>query len=158
MSGGAINDSVVIDFTRYMNKVEDVQEFSARTQPGVFYRDFEKATLAKGGLLPSFPASRELAAMGGLVANNSGGEKSLEYGKTEDYVEKLGVVLSDGQSYELKALNKKELEAKKAKNNFELSDWAKRKYARAKAKQIELNFIKSAKDYLRHFVQKCKNN
>ncbi len=119
MSGGAINDSVVIDFTRHMNKVEDVKDFSARTQPGVFYRDFEKATLQKGALLPSFPASRELAAIGGLVANNSGGEKSLEYGKTENYVDKLSVVLSDGQAYELTGLDTKQLEAKKAQNNFE---------------------------------------
>ncbi|HLA49372.1 MAG TPA: FAD-linked oxidase C-terminal domain-containing protein, partial [Candidatus Saccharimonadales bacterium] len=51
--------------------------------------------------------------------NNAGGEKSLEYGKTEDYVGKLSVVLSDGQTYELKGLNKQELEAKKAQNNFE---------------------------------------
>jgi len=119
MSGGAINDSVIIDFTRYMNKIEDVQDFAARAQPGVFYRDFEKATLAKDALLPTFPASRELAAMGGMVANNAGGEKSLEYGKTEDYVDKLSVVLSDGQTYELKGLNLRELEAKKAQSNFE---------------------------------------
>jgi FAD/FMN-containing dehydrogenase len=119
MSGGAINDSVIVDFTRYMNRIEDLQDFSARTQPGVFYRDFEKATLQKGALLPSFPASRELAAMGGMVANNAGGEKSLEYGKTEDYVNKLGVVLADGQMYELKSLKKDELEAKMAQDNFE---------------------------------------
>ncbi|MBI2009003.1 FAD-binding oxidoreductase [Candidatus Saccharibacteria bacterium] len=119
MSGGAINDSVVVDFMRYMNKIEDVLDLSARAQPGVFYRDFEKATLAKGALLPTFPASRELAAIGGMVANNAGGEKSLQYGKTEDYVDKLSVVLSDGQTYELKALNKQELEAKKTQNNFE---------------------------------------
>src|SRR3989344_2706251 len=119
MSGGAINDSVIIDFTRYMNKIEDMQDFSARAQPGVFYRDFEKATLAKDALLPTFPASRELAAMGGMVANNAGGEKSLEYGNTDDYFDKLSVVLSDGQAYELKGLNKQELEVKKAQNNFE---------------------------------------
>lgn len=119
MSGGAINDSVVIDFTRYFSKIEDVTDRSAQVQPGVFYRDFEKATLAKGALLPSFPASRELAAIGGMVANNAGGEKSLQYGKTEDYVNKLSVVLADGQVYELKALNSQELRAKCQQQNFE---------------------------------------
>ncbi|OGL39471.1 hypothetical protein A3J32_01400 [Candidatus Saccharibacteria bacterium RIFCSPLOWO2_02_FULL_46_7] len=119
MSGGAINDSVIVDFTRYMNNIEDVQGFSARAQPGALYRDFEKATLAKGALLPTFPASRELAAIGGMVANNAGGEKSLQYGKTEDYVQKLQVVLSDGQTYELKALNNQELKAKCQQSNFE---------------------------------------
>ncbi len=119
MSGGAINDSVVIDFTRYFSKIENVTAHSAQTQPRVFYRDFEKATLAKGALLPTFPASRELAAIGGMVANNAGGEKSLQYGKTEDYVNKLSVVLADGQIYELKPLNRDELEAKKVQQNFE---------------------------------------
>lgn len=119
MSGGAINESVIIDFTRHLNKIWRVSAKSARVQPGVLYRHFEKATLAKGALMPAFPASRELAAVGGMVANFSGGEKSLQYGKIDNFVKKLEVVLSDGQTYEFKALDKKELAAKKAKHNFE---------------------------------------
>jgi FAD/FMN-containing dehydrogenase len=119
MSGGAIGESVVIDFTRHFNKLGEITGKSARTQPGVLYRNFEPKTLAKGGLMPSFPASRELASVGGMVANNSGGEKSLEFGKTENFVDELDVVLSDGQSYKLKPLNLKELEAKKRQKNFE---------------------------------------
>ena len=119
MSGGAINDSVVIDMTKYFNHIESVTHTSAQTEPGVFYRDFEKSTLQQGALLPSFPASRELCTIGGMVANNSGGEKSLEYGKTENYVTKLDVVLADGKNYTFQALNKKQLAAKKAQKDFE---------------------------------------
>ncbi len=119
MSGGAINDSVIIDFTHYFKKIEKVSERSARVQPGVYYRDFEKATLSKGALMPAFPASKELAAVGGMVANFSGGEKSLQYGKIDNFVEKLQVVLSDGQSYELKPLNSQQLKAKRQQRNFE---------------------------------------
>ncbi len=119
MSGGAINDSVIVDFTRYFNKIEQVTDHGAQVQPGVFYRDFEKATLAQGALLPPFPASRDLAAIGGMVANNAGGEKSLEYGKTENFVQELEVVLSDGQKYVFKAVNRQELDAKMASPNFE---------------------------------------
>ena len=119
MSGGSINESVIVDMNRHLNKIEHTGHKSAQTQPGVFYRDFEKATLTQGALLPSFPASRELCTVGGMVANNSGGEKSLQYGKTEDYVTKLDVVLSDGKPYSLKPLNKKELDAKKGLKNFE---------------------------------------
>jgi len=119
MSGGSINDSIIIDFPKYFKNIEEVTAHSARTQPGVFYRDFEKATLAQGALLPSFPASRELATVGGMVANNSGGEKSLEFGKTENFVTQLEVVLSDGKPYTLKALKADELEAKKAQKGFE---------------------------------------
>ncbi len=119
MSGGSINDSVIIDFTKYFNRIESVTAQHAQAQPGVYYRDFEKATLAKGGLMPSFPASRELATIGGMVANFSGGEKSLQYGKIDNFVKKLNVVLSDGQAYEVEPLNKQELEAKKNQRNFE---------------------------------------
>src|SRR6266404_6037606 len=48
MSGGAINDSVIVDFPKYFSAIEEVTDHSARTQPGVYYRDFEKATLAQG--------------------------------------------------------------------------------------------------------------
>lgn len=119
MSGGAINDSVIVDFTRYFNKIQEVTDHSAQVQPGVFYRDFEKETLVKGALLPTFPASREIAAIGGMVANDAGGEKSLQFGKTGNFVTGLEVVLSDGQKYNLKALNHQELNAKTAQTNFE---------------------------------------
>ena len=119
MSGGSINDSVVMDMTKYFNRIESVTHTSAQTEPGVFYRDFEKSTLEQGALLPSFPASRELCTIGGMVANNSGGEKSLEYGKTENFITKLDVILADGKNYTLQALDEKQLAAKKAQRNFE---------------------------------------
>ncbi len=99
MSGGAINQSIVMDMTKYFSKISEVTAQSAHAQPGVFYRDFEKETLKKRALMPSYPASRELCTIGGMVANNSGGEKSLEFGKTEKFVKSLKVVFADGQEY-----------------------------------------------------------
>ncbi len=119
MSGGAINDSILVNFMKYFTEIESVSSRSARSQPGVFYRDFEKETLKHHALLPSFPASRELCAIGGMVNNNSGGEKSLEFGKTENFVNELKVVLSDGNEYTLKPLNRQELHAKMAQKDFE---------------------------------------
>ncbi len=111
MSGGPLTDSVVAVFTKHMNKVIEVGHGFAVTEPGVYYRDFEKATLAEGGqILPSFPASRELAAMGGLVNNDSGGERTLEYGKTRKYVEAVDVVLSDGSQATFNAKTNEEVD------------------------------------------------
>ncbi|HRH55903.1 MAG TPA: FAD-binding oxidoreductase [Candidatus Paceibacterota bacterium] len=113
MSGGPLTTSVVAVFTKYLNKVVEVGNGYAITEPGVFYRDFEKATLAEGRqLMPSYPASRELAAMGGIVNNDSGGERSLEYGKTRDYVESVDVVLADGTKTTFGPLDADELERK----------------------------------------------
>lgn len=120
MSGGPLTDSVVAVFTKYMNRIVEVGSGYAITEPGVYYRDFEKATLLEGGqILPSFPASRELAAMGGLVNNDSGGERTLEYGKTRKYVEEVDVVLADGTKATFKALSKEEVDRKCALDTLE---------------------------------------
>ncbi|HSX00691.1 MAG TPA: FAD-binding oxidoreductase, partial [Candidatus Saccharimonas sp.] len=119
MSGGAINDSIIADFTRHFTQILEVKPGSAHVQPGVYYRDFEKATLEQGALLPPYPASRELCTVGGMVNNNSGGEKSLEFGKTEDFVTELKVVLADGNEYTMKPLTKLELDVKMAQQDFE---------------------------------------
>jgi FAD/FMN-containing dehydrogenase len=119
MSGGAVNDSVIIDFNKYLNKFEDIDGASAQAQPGMFYRDFEKKTLRHRLLMPSFPASRELCTIGGMVANNSGGELSLRYGKTEKFVQELKVVFGDGKEYTVKPLNKSELKKKMTQKTYE---------------------------------------
>ncbi len=118
MSGGPLSESIVLDFTRYFNRIKNVSNFSAAVEPGVYYRDFEKETLKQDLILPTFPASRELCALGGMVANNSGGEKTPAYGKTEDYVYELKVILSDAKEYIIKPLSKSELQKKIAEGGF----------------------------------------
>ncbi len=119
MAGGAINESIIVDFNKHLNKVEQVTSEEAQTQPGVFYRDFEKETLKHNALMPSYPASRELCTVGGMVANNSGGEKSLEYGKVKDFVNELHVVFADGNEYVVKPLRGEELKKKLAQKDYE---------------------------------------
>ncbi len=119
MAGGAVNDSVIVSFTPHMNHIGHVSHQQATAQPGVFYRDFEVETFKHQALMPTFPASRDLAALGGIVNNNSGGEKSLEFGKTADWVKELKVVFADGVERVVKPLNKTELDAKMAQKDFE---------------------------------------
>lgn len=119
MGGGSLNESIIISFMKYFNKIIGIEGLVVTTEPGVYYRDFEKYTLQHNLIFPSYPASRELCAIGGIVNNNSGGEKSFEYGKTENFVEKLKMVLSDGNEYEFEALNEKELQKKLLLDTFE---------------------------------------
>jgi FAD/FMN-containing dehydrogenase len=119
MSGAAIGESIVLDVSKYMNELEEVSATHARVQPGMMYKDFELETLKYGAILPSYPASRDLAAVGGMASNNAGGEKSLQYGKTDNFVTELHVVLSDGNEYTLKPLNVDELNAKMSQDDFE---------------------------------------
>ena len=119
MAGGAINDSIIVDFNKHFTAIEAMSAAEARTQPGVFYRDFDQATLKYQALMPTYPASRDLCTVGGMVANNSGGEKSLEYGKVKDFVNSLQVVFSDGKEYTVRPLSKPELDKKIAQGDFE---------------------------------------
>ncbi|MBF8250144.1 MAG: Oxidoreductase [Candidatus Levybacteria bacterium] len=119
MGGAAINDSILVGFNKYFNHAPKVNGNIATTESGVFYRDFETETLKHNLLFPSYPASKDLCSMGGILNNNSGGEKSLQYGKTEKYVKKMKVILRDGNTYVFKKLSGKELEEKLALKTLE---------------------------------------
>lgn len=119
MSGGPLNESIILDFTKHFTHIKEVTNNFAITEPGVFYRDFEKETLKFNALMPSYPASREICTVGGMVANNAGGEKSLRYGKTKDYINSLRVVLADGNEYSFTKLTRQELDRKMAQQDFE---------------------------------------
>lgn len=119
MSGGAIGQSIVLDVSQHMKKLIKVSSEQATVQPGMMYKDFEVETLKHGSLLPSYPASRDLASVGGMMSNNSGGEKSLEFGKTDNFVTELKMVLSDGNEYTVKPLTKAVLDKKMKQKDFE---------------------------------------
>lgn len=119
MSGGPLGDSIIVNVTRYLNRLIELGEGYAVVEPGLYYRDFERATLEKGYLLPCYTASKELNTLGGMVGNNSAGEKTLSYGKTDRYVEELSVVLADGEEYLMKPLTRAELDRKMRLDSFE---------------------------------------
>lgn len=119
MSGAAINDSIIVNFLEHFTKIEKVAAGMAQAQPGVFYRDFEPETLKHDSLLPCYPASRDLATIGGMVNNNSGGEKSLEFGKTENFVTELSFVFADGVERVVRPLKRPELAEKLRQKDFE---------------------------------------
>lgn len=133
MSGGPLNQSIILDFTTHFQRLGPIVTLSgdqsrtygediaglAEVEPGVFYRDFERETLKANLLMPTYPASRLICTVGGMVSNNSDGEHSLTYGQTKDFIEELRVVLSDGEEYTFKALNESELENKLKLTGFE---------------------------------------
>jgi len=119
MTGGPLSQSIIISFTKYFNHIIEIDTDEARVEPGVYFRDFEKELTARGLLYPPFPASKDLCALGGMVNNNSGGEKTLAYGKTEDFVQAVKIVLSDGEEHTLSPLSGDALKAKLAEQSFE---------------------------------------
>jgi FAD/FMN-containing dehydrogenase len=119
MTGGPLTESIVVSFTKYFNRVKEITNEYAVVEPGVYFRDFEKRLKEKRLLYPPYPASKDLCALGGMINNNSGGEKTLAYGKTEDYVQELKVVMADGEEHVLKSLSGAAFESKLKEQSFE---------------------------------------
>jgi FAD/FMN-containing dehydrogenase len=119
MSGGPLGESIIADVTEHLNHIGEIKAEGTRVQPGAFYRDFEKKALEKGFILPCYPASKNLCALGGMFANNCAGEKTLRYGKMEDFVVESRFVFSDGKEYVVQPLSRGALEGKMAQGDFE---------------------------------------
>lgn len=119
MAGGPLNDSIILDFMPHFGGIKGIEHQVATVLPGTFYRDFEIETLKKNLILPCYTASKNICAIGGMIGNNAGGEKTLLYGKMEDFIESLKVVLSDGNEYEIKPITRSELEQKISSGTFE---------------------------------------
>lgn len=101
MTGGPLSESIVVDIKNF-NQIGEIREQGTKVGPGVFYRDFEKKTLEKGLILPCYTASKQLNALGGMVGNNSAGEKTLRYGKMENFIVESKWLFADGKEHVIK--------------------------------------------------------
>lgn len=113
ITGGPLNDSIILDMGKYMIQMKALSRERAVVQPGIPFHEFDRITkLQYQSMLPTYPASRDWCSVGGMVSNNSGGEKAYAYGKTEEFVEELKVVLRDGREHTFHALGEKDLRKK----------------------------------------------
>jgi len=98
LAGQAVNRAIVLDFTRHMSAVIDVDvaERRARVQPGVTLGELNRRLSTHELKFAPDPAWGDKSTIGGAIGNNSTGAHSLIYGKTDAYVEECEVVLADG--------------------------------------------------------------
>lgn len=107
LAGQTVGHSMVLDFSKYMNQVLELNEAEGwvRVQPGII-RDELNTYLKQYGLhFAPDPATSSRANVGGMIGNNSSGTKSILYGKTVDHVLELKVALSDGTELFLENLS-----------------------------------------------------
>jgi len=98
LAGQTVNEAVVLDFTRHMDAVREVDADAreARVQPGVVLSTLNDRAADHGLTFGPDPAAGDRSAIGGAIGNNSTGAHSLVYEKTDHYVETAEVVLADG--------------------------------------------------------------
>lgn len=120
-SGAALGKGVLMVFPAHMNKILelDTKSGSVTVEPGLNYAKLQQTLHTHGRFLPPFPASIEYSTLGGAVANNAGGEKSIKYGTTKNYVDSMRVVLANGEAIVTKRISKRELNKKMGLATFE---------------------------------------
>jgi len=92
-----IDGGIILDMKR-MNKIIDIvpTDMLVRVQPGVVDDDLNRALKPLGLFYPPAPASSRIATIGGEIAANASGVRSVKYGATRDYVYGMKVVLANG--------------------------------------------------------------
>ncbi len=114
LGGQTVGNSIVMDFSKYMNDVLEVnaEERWVRTQPGIVLDELNHRLRDTGLLFAPDPSTSNRGNVGGALGNNSCGAHSIMWGKTVDNVRELDVTLSNGRQTRFGALDGGALEAK----------------------------------------------
>ena len=99
LAGQTVNEAVVLDLAAEMTEVVavDVDAETARAQAGVRLGDLNAELEPDGLKFAPDPAWGDKSVLGGAIGNNSTGAHSLQYGKTDYYIEEAEVVLATGR-------------------------------------------------------------
>jgi FAD/FMN-containing dehydrogenase len=119
--GAALGTGIMLVFPAHMHRILELDDKSGVVvvEPGTNYGKLQQALHTHDRFLPPYPASLEYSTIGGAVANNASGEKSIKYGSTRDFVRGLRVVLANGEVIDTGRLSKKELNKKLGLSSFE---------------------------------------
>jgi len=103
IAGNAVGTGVVLDFSRHLNRIEDVDATArqATVQPGVVLSDLQRACGPLGLRFGPDPSTHTRCTIGGMIGNNACGSRSLTYGRTSDNVVALDVLTASGRRLRL---------------------------------------------------------
>src|SRR6056297_4309948 len=92
-----VESGISLDVTR-MDAVLDVRpdSFQVDVQPGLLGAEVNEAVSKHGLYFPPLPSSGDISTVGGLIANDASGMKTVKYGEVADWVLELEAVLADG--------------------------------------------------------------
>jgi len=144
-AGQAIGTGLQLDTSKYLNRLIEVNasERWARVEPGIVLDELNAALRPHGLRFAPDISTASRATIGGMIANNSSGARSVLYGKTIDHVLELQVVLADGSLAHLRPLSASELEAACTGNSLEAACYREvRRAARLHADEIERRYPK----------------
>ena len=99
VAGNAISDGLIIDTSRYFNRIlaVDPEARTATVEPGVICDELRAAVEKHGLTFGPDPSTHSRATIGGMIANNACGSHSVAYGTTADNLVSVTLMLADGR-------------------------------------------------------------
>jgi len=96
--GQTVGPSLVIDCSKYLNRLIEVDPEARRCQvePGIVLDELNRRLKPHGLWFPVDISTASRATLGGMAGNNSCGGRSLRYGTTRDNVLAIDAILADG--------------------------------------------------------------
>lgn len=119
--GAALSNGIMLVFPAHLNKILtlDSNKGLVAVQPGLNFGRLQQTLQTHGMFLPPYPSSFEYSTIGGAIANNSAGEKSVKYGVIKDYIRELRVVLANGEVITTRRISKREVNKKMGLATYE---------------------------------------
>ncbi|MBA3602952.1 MAG: FAD-binding protein [Parachlamydiaceae bacterium] len=121
ITGGCIGPGLVIDVSKYLKAIIEInygEEFVI-CEPGVIQDELNAQLSSHGYRLGPDTSTGNRATIGGMLANNAAGARSLHYGKMVDHVEEVLLALTNGELIRLKELSSEELQEKISQEGHE---------------------------------------
>lgn len=114
LTGAAIGKGVIVSLPTHLNRILelDTKQKLVRVQPGVNFKSLQETLHTHGLFLPPAPESYEYSTIGGAIANNATGPRSYRYGDMSAWVDRLEVVLANGEVIQTGPISKRELSKK----------------------------------------------
>lgn len=101
LAGGAIGRGIVIDFSRYMNRIISVSEDRVRVQAGVVREKLNQQLRERERYFAPDPSNGRITTVGGMLGVDGAGSHAVRIGSARDHVESIECILSGGQRVEL---------------------------------------------------------
>ena len=117
--GGAVGEGLQVVFPAHMNKLLRLDHDTVTVQPGIIFQTLQETLYTHARFIAQYPAGARYSTVGGVVASDTGGEKSLKYGGIRRAVRSLKVVIADGSLIETSRITARELNHKKGLSTLE---------------------------------------
>lgn len=96
LAGQSVGGGLVIDHSRFLDSIEITASGETVVEPGVVLSKLNRVLSERGIFFPPDPSSQDFCTIGGMIANNSKGARSVKYGGTLQWLNWVEVLLSDG--------------------------------------------------------------